>query len=342
MPDFALLWPVWLQRHHLYSGDTEFLEEVLPCLNRLFDYFEQLGAADGGVLSDLGVRRNAYCFLDHGSIDREGAVTGLNAIYCRSLISGAWLCQEAGHAERAHDLRRLAAAVAARIRELAWDEERSLFADSWHDGEMSEFYSWQTNVLAVYGGIALSEQYTRIFEQLFSEEEPYELFGEGETNNPYFKYFVLESAFALEHRDWAMNLIRWYWGAMLEQGATTWWELFDPSISEEESPSLSRCHGYGVSPNGFLFTELVGIRPQKPGFTAAYFNPMPEVVPWVKAQIPTPYGRILVEWQTGEDGQFEALVDANHPLDIVPVLAPGLAETATIHVTDNVSILAST
>lgn len=341
MPDYSLLWPVWLQRHFLYTGDTEFLDSVLPALEALFSYYEQLGEEGSGLLHDLGTRCGAYCFLDHGPIDRRGCVTGLNAIYCRSLLSGANLYEEIGRTRVAQTLRVRAGKVASELRELTWDEARGLFADSWDDGEMSEFYSFQTNVLAIYGGVAPPDQYNNIFGKLFTPEEPFEFFAAGETNNPYFKYFILESAFALARREWAMKLMRWYWGEMVNRGARTWWELFDPEGNQNEIQTYSLCHGYGVSPNGFLCTELAGIRPAKPGFTTAYFNPLPGVAQWVKAKIPTPYGHILVEWEAKPDGEFEAVVDANYPLEVIPILDPRISESATVHVGPDVSILGS-
>ncbi len=340
MPDYALLWPVWLQRHYLYTGDTQFLDRMLPPLDRLLSYYEQLSESDTGLLRDLDLRYGAYCFLDHGDLDRRGIVTGLNAIYCRALLSASWLHDEHGSSDRASQFRSRAAAIARSIRDLTWDEERSLFADSWHGGEMSDFYSWQTNVLAIYGGIASSDDYDRIFDKLFTAEEPFEFFAAGETNNPFFKYFILESAFALERRNWALKMLRWYWGGMIARGARTWWELFDPESNEDEVPTHSFCHGYGASPNGFLCTELAGVRPAKPGFTAAYFNPLPGIVRWLKIQLPTAYGRIIVEWELQAEGQFEAVIDANYPLEIIPVLPPRLSEHATIHVSPDVTILA--
>ena len=206
---------------------------------------------------------------------------------------------------------------------------------------MSEFYSWQTNVLAIYGGIAESQHYQGIFDKLFCDDEPYELFSAGDANNPFFKYFVLESAFALERREWAMKLIRRYWGKMLERGATTWWELFDPDAPPDEVPTYSMCHGYGVSPSAYLCTELAGIRPAMPGFGMAYFNPLVGLTDWVKARIPTPRGHITVDWRATGSGEFEATIEASHPLEVIPILSPGIAESAVIHVSDEVSILAA-
>jgi len=341
MPDYALMWPVWLHRHFLYTGDKTLLESMLPHLERLLEYYHNLASVGQGVLADLHLRCGAYCFLDHGDIDREGMVTGLNALYCRALLSGAWLFSQLGDAGKAEECRRRASHVARVVRELAWDEERGLFADGWYEGDMSEFYSWQTNVLAIYGGVAMPAHYDGIFDKLFSAEEPYELFAPGDAHNPFFKYFVLEAAFALGRRDWAVHMMRWYWGSMVDSGAVTWWELFDPEGRADEVPTFSMCHGYGVSPNGYLCTEVAGIRPAAPGFTMVYFNPLVGVVDWVKAHIPTPYGHINVDWRLGDNGECDVSIEANYPLEVIPVLAPGISETATIHVSDEVSILAA-
>lgn len=340
MPDYSLMWIVWLQRHYLYSGDRKLMERLLPSVERLLARYRHLADPERQVLMDLPLRGGGYCFLDHGDIHREGAVTGLNAIYCRALLAAAWLCEQAGIERKAAALRRQAAHVARVMHDLAWLPEQGLYADCWAEGERSDYTSWQTNVLAIYGGIARPEDYDGIIARLFCENEPYELLAHAESNNPFFQFFVLESAFALGHRSWAGRLMRWYWGSMVERGATTWWEFFDPNGNPNEVPTYSLCHAYGTSPNAFLVAEVAGIRPALPGFTRVYFNPLPELTPRVKCRLPTPYGHIEVEWQLEEGGSLVAHIVSNYPLEVVPVLSPEIAATATIHVGEEVSILA--
>jgi hypothetical protein len=342
IPDYSLLWPVWLQRHYMHSGDKGLLGNLIPHLQKLFSYYAELAAPGQDVLADLGDRFGAFCFLDHGEIDRRGTVTGLNSLYCRSLLCGVSLLEAVGRDDDARQLRDLASRVAHQIRELTWDEEKGLFADSYHNGARSNSYSMQTNVLAIYGGVAPSSEYARIFDLLFSDQPPF-VKGDNATEsmNPYFKYFILETAFALGRRNWALDLIRWYWKGMLEHNAKTWWEIFDPNAPGDNPYAGTSCHGYGVSPNAFLISEVVGIRPAKAGFTTVYFNPLTSGVHSVKAKIPTPYGQIMVEWELKEGNQLEAIVDANYPLAVIPELEPGIAESAVIHVSDEVSIFAS-
>ena len=341
VPDLALLWPVWVQRHFLHSGDKELLGRLSEPLDRFFSYFDGIADPDQKVLGDLGERFGARCFLDHGDIDRRGVVTGLNAIYCRALLSGAWLQQRLRGSKRGAELRRRASRVAHHLRRLCWDSERGLFVDCWGGDGPSDAYSWQSNVLAIYGGIARRADYERIFGALFSDEPPYELLGSGALSNPLFKYFVLETAFAIGRRTWAADMMRYYWGRMLDRGARTWWEFFDPEAEDGVPDRGSLCHGAGVSPSGFLCREVAGISPARPGFTRVFFNPILSAASWVRAKIPTPHGSITAEWQVQDSGELVFVIDADYPLEVIPLLSPDVSESAIIHVSDQVTILAS-
>ena len=162
----------------------------------------------------------------------------------------------------------------------------------------------------------------------------------GEFNNPYFKYYILETAFALGKSAWALSLIHYYWGEMAKAGAKTWWEMFDPQLPDQKNRICGKCQGYGVSPNSFIMSELVGIRPAEPGMKMVYFNPMPGDVSWVKASIPTPQGTIKVYWNLDESGLFKVTINANYLLEVVPVMAPGIAKSCVFNVNDKVSIMA--
>ncbi len=340
IPDYSLLWPVWLRNHYTHTGDRKLLDQLLPNIERLFAYFDEIADRETGVLDDLGRRFKAYCFLDHGAIDRRGVITGLNALYSRALLSGAWLFETVGREEMAAILRQRLARLVAAIREMTWVPAEQRFADCWAHGHRSPQCSMQTNVLALYGGLALPEHYDAIFEGFFGREPPYDRVPGGSTDNPYFKYFILETAFALGRREWAFNYMKWYWGGMLESGAATWWELFDPQAPDSPGGPGGSCHGYGVSPNAFLIREVAGVRPAIPGYSAIYFNPLIAAVKSVTAKIPTRYGHITIDWALDDQGRLEASINATYPLAVIPELDAAVADTATLHVGDEVSIFA--
>jgi hypothetical protein len=339
IPDYALLWPVWLQRHHQYTGNQELLLRLLPALRKFLASFECLEDPDTELLSDLDQRLGAPCFLDHANLDRRGISTGLNAIYCRALLASAWLLEQGGAADEGAEVHLKAGRVAGNLHALTWEADRGLFADAWHDERPSATCSWQTTLLALYGGVVEPEQYGRVFDTLFADNSPLGRLPSGDTANPYFNFFILETAIALGYREWAVYLLRWYWGGMLNQGAVTWPEFFNPEADATSQAPGSQCHGYGVSPAAYLVSEIVGIRPARPGFTTVYFQPFLDDLDWAEANVPTPRGIISVRWERSDSEGLIIAINANFPLDVIPMLDPTVLRKATFKLGDEVNLV---
>ena len=69
---------------------------------------------------------------------------------------------------------------------------------------------------------------------------------------PYMYHHVTEALFQSSHYSEAVSLMRSYWGKMIELGADTYWEAFDPD-NPEFSPYGSAmvnswCHAWSCSP----------------------------------------------------------------------------------------------
>ncbi len=139
-------------------------------------------------------------------------------------------------------------------------------------------------------------------------------------------YYVLKAKAALGEYSDALDIIRGYWGAMLDRGATTFWEDFDVRWLEgsgridEVTPDglkdihgdfgkycyiglrLSLCHGWASGPTPFLMEQIGGIEILEPGCKKVRINPNLGNLEWIKVVYPTPYGeiRIFAEQQNGE------------------------------------------
>ena len=339
--DHALLWPVWLQKHIIYSGNTDIAHELSPSLEKLLSFFESMADKERFVLGNGEADDSNDYLIDYDSnLDRRGISTSLNALYCHCLLQSEWIFSLIDQKDKAKICHERAAIVAEAIRELTWDEERSLFADSWYDGKPSESFSLQTNILAIYAGLAKPEQHDLIFKNSLLEDAPYlKLNVEVGNDTPYFKFFLLDTAFICEKREWALDFMRYYWGKMVQEGAQTWWERFSPEPEFDLRDAGAQCFGYGISPNYFLIREVVGIRPVQPGALQVYFNPMLTAAEWVQAQIPTVHGQIRVGWSFEDTDHLEIVIDADYPLEIIPKLSPQFATNATFHVSDVVSVL---
>lgn len=126
----------------------------------------------------------------------------------------------------------------------------------------------------------------------------------------------------------ALELIRRYWGAMLDRGATTFWEDFDLSWLEnsgriDELPRCgekdlhadsgrycyqgirhSLCHGWASGPLAFLSERLSGIRFLVPGGKRVAIEPELGDLEYMRCVYPTCLGDIDVKLERGRKPQI--------------------------------------
>jgi hypothetical protein len=339
--DFGLLWPVWLEHHVRLTDDRQLAEDMLPHLEMLLAFFESKATVDEVLIGKLEPPYDSPCLVDYDqSVDNRGVSTSLNALYCLSLLRSRWLFAYLGRDDSAQVCLRRASRLAQHLRDLTFDKERGLFADAWIDGKRSSSCSLQANTLALMAGIAEADHYQPMFSRMFLEYAPFvQLPVDHAGETPYFKYFITEMAFALNSRDWGMDLVRYYWGRMIQEGADAWFERFSTEVEDNLSSRPGRCHGYGVSPSIFMIREVIGIRPSETGYRQVYFNPLLTATEWARAQLSTAQGVISVDWAFNEEGELEIVIESSFPLEVIPLLDSAIADSATFHVSEAVTLL---
>ncbi len=58
--------------------------------------------------------------------------------------------------------------------------------------------------------------------------------------SPYYNFYVIYAMAASGHRREALNWIREYWGGMVKEGATSFWEGYDPDWPQENSHEMRK------------------------------------------------------------------------------------------------------
>ncbi len=130
----------------------------------------------------------------------------------------------------------------------------------------------------------------------------------------------------------ALDFISRFWGGMLDQGATTFWEEFDLAWTKEAGPidelvakgrkdlhgdfgehcyvglRRSLCHGWAGGPTAFLSEHVLGITPAAPGFTQVRIEPQLGKLKWAEGTYPTPKGPIRVRHERAADGSIKSKV----------------------------------
>ena len=90
---------------------------------------------------------------------------------------------------------------------------------------------------------------------------------------PFMRFFELSALCIAGETQLVYDEILSYWGGMVDEGATSFWELYDKDCKGVEKYAMygrkygkSLCHAWGASPLYLLGRYLIGLRPAQPGY----------------------------------------------------------------------------
>ncbi|OPX25603.1 MAG: hypothetical protein DRP97_06765 [Candidatus Latescibacterota bacterium] len=285
VPSFSLIWVISLWEYVLYTGDENLVHELYPNVQRLLSWFDRQ-TGDRGLLEEAP----GWIFTDWADIDSAGEIAALNGFYVGALEAASELSRIVRNEASAARYKGRANAVRTDFTLYLWSEEKGVYTD----GIGSDRVSQHVNVLAALYDIAGKEKRDGIFRAIFEDGSEVVQIG-----SPYFMFYALDALYRSRRSDQAMAIIRKRWGEMLDAGATTWWEQFNPKNSW--------CHGWSAGPTYFLSTEVLGVKPRAPGFRRFEVKPGIGDLQWAQGVMPTVRGDIPVSWKRDE-GTFHLKV----------------------------------
>jgi len=157
----------------------------------------------------------------------------------------------------------------------------------------------------------------------------------------FYGYYMLEALARGGRYDEALRIVSDYWGAMLDLGATTFWEDFDFSRRTDTAridrpvPAgkfdlhaeggaycykglrRSLCHGWASGPTPWLSQHVLGIVPLEPGCRTVAVRPHLGRLEWAEGSFPTPYGVIRVRHERSASGAVVSEIEAPEEVNIV-------------------------
>ena len=158
---------------------------------------------------------------------------------------------------------------------------------------------------------------------------------------PFLGTCVLEARALAGDVRGALDLIRHYWGGMIDLGATTFWEDFDLAWADgsgaidavvpdglrdihaglgrntERGMALSLCHAWSAGPTAWLSRYVLGIQPLEPGCRVVRIRPDLGDLHHAEGTYPTPLGIIRVRHQRRTDGTLATEVDAPDSIEVL-------------------------
>ena len=231
--DYALMFPVALEEYLCQTNDAEALADLYPAAMEQVDLALARCGADG--LPDAQAAKD--CFIDWSDdLDRNGCAA---AVLICALHSAEGLARRAGDtaresfcAEKQLALRR---AAMARF----WDEEAGGFVSG---GQLAA----ATQVWMVLADVPDPARARRAMEKTGPDAPGPRM------TTPYMHHYCVMALLRAGMKEEAERHLRSYWGGMLDAGADTFWECFDPD-DPHSSPYggvivNSRCHAWSCTP----------------------------------------------------------------------------------------------
>lgn len=291
------IWWLLIQRDwYMHTGDLKYLAGQKEYLAGLLDMLMSRVGEDGTEHLDGGR------FLDWPSEPNRKAVdAGLHSLMVMAMDAGAGLCDILGESSRAKRCRRTLELLKKSSGAASWLEGLS------RDNPSSPGNKQAAALMALSGEVPAAEACDKCI-----------MSGGAAGFSTFYGYYMLEAMAAAGRYSEAMDMIRSYWGGMLDLGATTFWEDFDlswkdnaariDSLVPEGKKDVHRdyggycykgfrhslCHGWASGPTSWLSRHVLGIEILSPGCRRIRVTPHLGDLEWVEGTFPTPFGPVYV------------------------------------------------
>lgn len=296
--DYSLLWILSVKEHYETYGDLAFLRQVWPKMQSLMQFCEQNLDEHGFLVG----REQDWTFIDWADLDKAGPVAAI-----QMLLAACWEDMQALAEVLKTDsvaYQKRLTALKENIDRFYWDAEKGAYIDSFTSGK--RHVTRQTNIFAVLFDVASLEKRDRILRNVISNDEVPPI------TTPYFNFVQLDMLAGAGQLDTVLQKIRDYWGGMLERGAVTFWEEFDPNITSAAQYDMygdtfgkSLCHAWAASPIYLLAQHFIGLTLTEPD--GDHFVLAPQLSYFDRLDCTLPVGRdgwVHLEWD-GNDLKVE-------------------------------------
>ena len=299
----------WLLIHkdwYLYQGNLDYLKQQKAYMTSLLDHLMTKIDANGKETLD-GTR-----FLDWPSSPNvKGVDAGLQALMVMAMDAG----QEMALAMGDKELASRCAKASKKLKKYTPDHNQSK----------------QGAALMALAGLMKAEK---------ADKEVLSV-GGAKNFSTFYGYYMLEAMAKAGNYQGAMDIICEYWGAMLDLGATTFWEDFNIDWMENAARidelvpegkvdvhssyggycyvgfRHSFCHGWASGPTAWLSRYVLGVQVLEPGCRKVKIEPHLGNLNRVEGSFPTPYGVIRIKHEKQANGKVRSDIQVPEGVELV-------------------------
>lgn len=288
--DYTFYWFMGIYDYYLYSGDKGFLQQNYGRMQTLMEYCLKRRNQNGlmeGMPGD-------WIFIDWANgLSKKGELSFEQLLLCRSLETMALCANIANDSKGAASYGQLAADLKSRLFGLYWNSTKQALVHSRIDGKPSDNVTRYANMFAIFFDYFNDAQKLAVKKSVLLNDSIQQI------TTPYMRFYELEALCAMGEQLYVLKQMKDYWGGMLQQGATSFWEEYDPAKKGTEHYAMygrpfgkSLCHAWGASPIYLLGKYYLGIKPTSPGYASYTVEPQLGGLQWMQGKVPTPAGVI--------------------------------------------------
>lgn len=308
--DYTFYWFKSVHDYYIYTADIDFVREIYPRMRSMMQYVLGRTNADGMAEG----QPDDWIFVDwvDFSMHKRGTLCFEQILFCKSLEtmkSCATILRDNPLAsppqgsitteEYSADVEKYSAleeTLRNKLKPTFWDNGRKAFMHAIEDGVMNRQITKFPNMFAIIYGYLSEEEKQTVMKTVMLNPEIDAI------NTPYMRFYELEALCLMGMQEQVLKEIRDYWGGMVNEGATSFWEKYNPQDKGTQHLTMygrpygkSLCHAWGASPVYLLGRYYLGVSPTAAGYAGYEVRPTLGDLEWMEGEVPTPFGKIHVK-----------------------------------------------
>lgn len=313
--DYTFYWFKSVLDYYEYTADIDFVRELYPRMCKLMNFVLSRLDAEGlavGMPDD-------WIFVDWVDfpMHKRGVMSFEQILFAKSLET-MMVCAELLRDNPANNPPQgsvsqeqyssdaikyscLFKDVREKTDRLFWDDVKKAYLHSIEVDGLNSMVTKFPNMFAILFGYADDKRSKEIMEHVMLNPDIEAI------TTPYMRFYELEALCMNGEYDTVTREMKSYWGGMLNEGATSFWEKYIPTEKGREHLQMygrpygkSLCHAWGASPVYLLGKYYLGIRPTSAGYKTWECRPHLGGLEWIEGTVPTPYGPIYLKMTNEE------------------------------------------
>ncbi|WP_116790813.1 alpha-L-rhamnosidase-related protein [Flavobacterium psychrotrophum] len=241
--DYALLYNVLLKDYLAATNDKQTAADLWPVAKRQMDNITTYLDANGVFDADKAVKNSWWLFVDwNDKLDRQAALQGVMIFSMKQTLE---LAKQLGKEKEVAQLPALITKMTAGALNKLYDKKQGVFISG-----TSKQVSYASQSWLILAGVVKQKEAQKILKTLQANATAVRPGG------PYLYHYYVQALINSGLTADAKKVITDYWGGMVNKGADTFWEVYDPTNDELSPynffPINSYCHAWSCTPVYFI------------------------------------------------------------------------------------------